>query len=610
VRLWPSLVVLAAASAIRFPHYDVAWFGIDQVYFLAEARRILAGATDVVGPLSSGLNLLGPLYSYLLAGLLWIRNDAAFLGGFGAACEVVGAWFIFDAARRLVGTTGGIVAGLCYAASPILVLSTRLIWNPSLLPMMVAIGWWAAVRYSEKPTTGRLIGTALAAGLMLPLHPTGIFPAAGVVLAALLARFPNVMQLAAAAVVGALPLAPTLWRMTRRSGDVGTLGTLLTFPSDFFSTVPSIVALFLDFPARLADDRVASTASASLYLLAAIGTIGAVRALVRPGRERRVFIALSITSVGYVVAAAIYSGGITWYYLLAFVPMCALFVAAAFRGLSPRMQTATAVVALAAVAAQLAFLNRFDRTAIASGLLRIESQRVMIRRAPGEAFSLTMREVRAISSAAARVVADGSTALMVVHGIRGGLWRESGAEFMPWAAAPQPNRPTHFTVAGRDVCVSSASDAQWRASNRALPGWETAEFNDSSWVPLDVPRRTEAPSLSADNARFSEWRSGRVILRGRYTLASPRDKPLLAITAHSPPSTVVGLTEIFVNGAPLSASKERVMYGIYRNQEWLVDLSGHVKAGETLIALGFAANGNAFDLDVFEVPCSDSEFYF
>jgi hypothetical protein len=624
-RVGPSILVLVIAAAIRLPHYDVAWFGIDQVYFLSEARRILAGATDVVGPLSSGLNLLGPLYSYLLAGLLWIRNDAAFLGLFNVFCEIAGTWFVFDAARRLANTMAGIVAAVTYAVSPILVLSTRLIWNPSLLPMMVAIGWWMAVRYGERPSLPRLTITALVAGLMLPLHPTGLFPAAGVVLAALLQHPPPVAHLAVAAIAGALPLLPTLLRMSTRSGDVSTLGTLLAFPSDFFSTVPAVITLFLSFPARLSpSDRAAEIAAAALYITAALAAVGAVRGTLQAGRQRWIWVALSLTSVVYLIAAAIYSGGLTWYYLLAFAPMCALFVARAIGGLPARAQVALATVVIAGAIAQVAFLQRFDSAAKETGLLRIDSSRVMIRRAPGEAFSLTMREVRAISHEAVQIVADGATALQSVHGMRGELWRESGAEFMPWAAAPQPVRDTHFTVVGRNaaaltenakllatsVCASTRDDIRWRGQHRALPGWETAGFADDHWFELPLPRRTAAPSLSADNPRFSEWRTGRLVLRGRYTVRRPGGKRLLAITTHSPPGAPVPITELFVNGVPMMPTKARVMYGIYLNQEWLIDVTDRVTAGENLIAIGFLSPSNTFDLDVFEVPCTDSEFYF
>ena len=644
LRAGPSILVLTIALAARLPHYDVAWFGIDQVYFLSEARRILAGATDVVGPLSSGLNLLGPLYSYLLAGLLWIRNDAAFLGLFNVLCEVAGAWFVFDASRRVAGTTAGVVAGITYAVSPILVLSTRLIWNPSLLPMMVAIGWWMAVRYGEKPTLPRLATTALVAGLMLPLHPTGVFPAAGVVLAAVLMHPPPLAHLAIAAAAGLLPLVPTLMRMTNRSGDVSTLGSQLTFPADFFSTLPAVITLFLSFPARLApDDGAAAIAAGALYVVALIAAIGAIRGMLaghspypsHPPHPRhswhpwhpwhsRLWLTMSLTSAVYLIAAAAYSGGLTWYYLLAFVPMCALFVARAIGGVSTRLQAVGATIALACALAEAVFVYRFDAVAIESGLLRIDSSRVMIRRAPGEAFSLTMREVREISNEAAQVVPEGATALQSVHGMRGELWRESGAEFMPAAAAPQAVRDRRFTVVGRHaaplkedatlvatrVCASIRDDIRWRGQHRALPGWETASFADDHWFELPLPRRTEAPSLSADNPRFAEWRTGRLVLRGRFNVQAPSRKRLLAITTHSPPGAPVPVTELFVNGVSMTPTKSRVMYGIYLNQEWLIDITTRVRAGENLIAIGLLSPSNTFDLDVFEVPCTDAEFYF
>jgi hypothetical protein len=432
-------------------------------------------------------------------------------------------------------------------------------------------------------------------------------------------------------------------RMTRRSGDVTTLGTLLTFPADFFSTITAIVTLLLSFPARLAPgDSAASVAAGALYVLAALAIAGAIVGVVRvrprtdahpshlphptPPPHRWFWVVMSLTCIVYLVAAAVYSGGLTWYYLLAFVPMGALFVARAVDAGSPAVRIAAVAVAIACAVAQAVFVYRFDAAATATGMLRIDSSRVMIRRAPGEAFSLTMREVREISESASRVVPDGATALQAVHGMRGEFWRESGAEFMPWAAAPEPNRPTHFTVAGRNaaplrddtrmlgagVCAAPRDEIRWRAQHRALPGWEAAAFGDESWYAVAMPRRTEGPSLAADDPRFVEWRSGRVVLRGRFTVAdiTAGRKRFIAITAHSPPGSAVPLTELFVNGVATAPTRTRVMYGIYLNQEWLVDLTDLVRPGENLIAIGFASARNTFDLDVFEVPCTDSEFYF
>jgi hypothetical protein len=304
--------------------------------------------------------------------------------------------------------------------------------------------------------------------------------------------------------------------------------------------------------------------------------------------------------------------------------MCALFVARAIGGLPRLAHVAIVVIAILCAIAHAAFLIRFDNAAKNTGLLRIDSSRVMIRRAPGEAFSLTMREVRSVSREVSTVIADGATALQSVHGLRGELWRESGAEFMPWAAAPQRERPTHFMVAGPNaapvkeaarvlgnaVCAGPRDEIQWRGQHRGLPGWETTAFSDQEWFALPIPRRTEAASLAADNPRFSEWRTGRLVLRGRYAVRTPGRKRFIAITTHSPPGAPVSLTEFFMNGVAITPSKSRVMYGIYLNQEWLVEITNHVSAGESLIAIGVVSTGKLFDIDVFEVPCTDSEFYF
>ena len=98
-----SALVLVAAVAVRLPHYDVAWFGVDQVFFMAEARRIVSGHWDAKGPLASGLNIVGPLYSYLLAVPTWFNDRPDVVGLLNVVCEVAACWLVFDAARRFAG---------------------------------------------------------------------------------------------------------------------------------------------------------------------------------------------------------------------------------------------------------------------------------------------------------------------------------------------------------------------------------------------------------------------------------------------------------------------------------------------------------------------------
>ncbi len=141
--------VLATACVSRLRNYDLGWFGWDQAYFLAEARRVAAGDFDVTGPLAVGVNVIGPLYSYVLGGLLWMGGDAGFLALCNALLEVAAVGLVFVSARRLSGLAGAIAAAVTYASVPVLVLSTRMIWNPSWLPALSVVGWWLVLRYTE-----------------------------------------------------------------------------------------------------------------------------------------------------------------------------------------------------------------------------------------------------------------------------------------------------------------------------------------------------------------------------------------------------------------------------------------------------------------------------
>lgn len=621
-RAWVGLLVLAFAGLVRLPHADISWFGNDQINFVAEGRRILAGDWNVVGPLAAGFNVIGPLYSFLLAGLLWMGKDAAFLAGFNAGCELAAAWLVYDTARRLSGQAAGVAAGVVYAAAPMLMISTRLIWNPSLLPAAVALGCWLVVRYCERPSTGRLVALALTCGLAMTLHATAVFPVTAWVLIVLLAKWPSPKQFAATVAVGLLPLAPLCLRLI--AGSSQTTGALPIAANDVLATLAGIGKLMLSFPiGAYGEHWSARPAAAILHLDALLALAGLAIGLMRGGQYRAVWIGVAWALSAHLAGAVAYSGYLTWYYFTGAVPLVCLCLGQAV-GAWPRLRVGAASLVVALAMVQVVFVQRFDDRAIEMGFIRFQTERLTLRLPPASTHGIILREVAAIGAALRDTYQDGVTAMRASHGARAELWRESDAEFMPRVAVPRDDWTSDFVLMGADatalrpgarlvgdrVCLFDRSGATWKVRPADAPaGWDAAGFVDDRWYPVDLPRRMTGP-LSAGPSVSAMWRTPLQYLRGRLTVEQPGGQRLLVVSLHSNGNSQHWIARFALNGTEIAATKSRLMQSsVFRNEEWLFDLTGRLKPGENLLALAVDGQTPAFDLDVFELPCLDAEWY-
>lgn len=624
-RLWAGLAVLVFAGFVRLPHYDLSWFGNDQINFVAEGRRILSGDWNIVGPRAAGFNIIGPLYSYFLAGLLWIGKDAAFLAFVNAMCEVVAAWLIYDTARRLSGPVAGAAAGVLYASAPMLVISDRLIWNPSLLPSAVALGCWLVVRYCERPSTWRLMAVALWCGLTLTLHATGIFPSVAWVLIALLTKWPSPGQIAAAITVGLLPLTPLLSRLLSGTSPASAARSPFA-SSDVLATITGVGTLMLSFPVSAYREHWSALPSAAvLHFDAVAAVVGLTIGLMRRGPYRPVWLGLALALCAHLLGAVVYAGPLAWYYFSGAVPIACLCIAHAV-GAWPRLRVGAAALVISLTMAHLVFVHHFDRRAIEMGLIRFPSEGLTLRLPAGSfTYGITLREVENIGNALRDIFPNGLTAMLASHGARAELWRETGAEFMPRADRLRHQWTSEFVLMGAGATVLSPSaslvgsrvcsfDRPTGLSWKVRPddvgaGWTLPAFNDDQWYALALPRRMTGP-LSAGPSIPGLWRTPRQSLRGRITTERPTGQHLYVVSLHSRGDSQHWIARFAVNGTDVAAAKSRLLpSSAFRNEEWLFDLTGRLQQGENLIGLALDGQTQGFDVDVFELPCLDREWY-
>jgi len=173
--LWVGATIFVVAAVLRVARPDGIWFIIDQARDLEAGRAILAGRLTAEGPGIGQSSLsLGPLYYYVVAAGLLLRDQPADAFRLLAGLDALGVVLYYLLFRRMAGGRLGAAAAFVLALHPLAVLTARGIWNPSLIapttaPYLLGLWIWAKER--------RASGLALllpASALMMQTHATTV----------------------------------------------------------------------------------------------------------------------------------------------------------------------------------------------------------------------------------------------------------------------------------------------------------------------------------------------------------------------------------------------------------------------------------------------------
>lgn len=135
-------------------------------------RMVLDGELTLLGPTASvGGIYLGPIYYYLMVPFLVLFGfdpvgPAVMVAFFGALTSV----FVFLLGKRFFGDVAGVVAGLLYAVSPLIIHFSRSSWNPNVLPFFTVFLMWALVNSREARKWGMRVLAGVSLGFCLQLH--------------------------------------------------------------------------------------------------------------------------------------------------------------------------------------------------------------------------------------------------------------------------------------------------------------------------------------------------------------------------------------------------------------------------------------------------------
>src|SRR5262249_10564366 len=135
------LAIVAIAVFVRLYRLDLTWFFLDQVRDLTTAADIASGRTaPLLGPYGGWTQgYLGPLYYYLFAVPALFTAHPLGPVVFLVLCNVFTVLLLHRLASHYFGAPVAIVACALFAVFPLAVISSRILWNPGLVPLFTML---------------------------------------------------------------------------------------------------------------------------------------------------------------------------------------------------------------------------------------------------------------------------------------------------------------------------------------------------------------------------------------------------------------------------------------------------------------------------------------
>lgn len=142
---------------------------------LVAKKMIDTGKPVLLGPQTSVGNMyLGPLYYYVMVPPLILSNsDPVGPAVMIALSAIITTYLIFLLGSRWFGWKAGILAGLIFAITPIVVHFTRSSWNPNLVPFIAILSLWSvelAVSLKGRGQIWAYLSFGILAGILFQLH--------------------------------------------------------------------------------------------------------------------------------------------------------------------------------------------------------------------------------------------------------------------------------------------------------------------------------------------------------------------------------------------------------------------------------------------------------
>jgi hypothetical protein len=648
-------VTLILGAWVRLSALDLGWFLEDQVRDGMAALGILNGRDfPLVGPQAafSTLNLVGPLYYYLLAIPYGMSTNPTVGIAFSNILNLCSIYLTYRLGTAMFGPPVGLIASALYAVFPMAVLSGKGLWNPGFIPFFSTLFVWTLWRFLMEYRPWMLALVLVLLGVLLQIHLSGAIFVLLLPVAFLLYRPPLRLKPLMAGLLGvALLFAPyMLFEIQQGFADMQKLfawaekspaTSFWIIASHGFSRpflLPEKLAMALPEGGSPVILQVVQRVELSLVVLSLLALV--IRVIMAEDRRPYLFLALWY-AFPFAIVPLSRVGAVYYYFDILYpAPFLAVGLLAQilpncwptryFSGWSRRwFWIALSGVISGLIVVQMTFLLRFAQAVSRSGVFPLAPE--IILQYPNPQWSMStswmnmpLRFKMALRTRLLREFGvDHPLLERMAHGGVYQLLREDKG-FLSWRVLPsKPSKqadPTlHYAVLRDDFQDRVEPGLEvvfkpyrvvayhpmvrydsWRWSARPETGWWGTSFDDAAWSQATLPARSFADPSVYGAIPYTQWARTSVAFRGWIDVPTLGQTVWLVLNIRAPYSSAHTVEALHLNGQLIEPTRTAWSNFYSHNFEVQAEITSALRLGANLIAFEVTGTSGSFDLDVYE----------
>ena len=185
---WEFYLIVLLTVGLRFYRIDTAQYMTDHNTFYQMAHDAVAnGLWPISGNRSSTGPLIPPLFVYIMMIPAAITPNPVAGNSFIALSNIAAVLLTYIFVRRYYGRLAGTISALLYATAVNVIIFSRDIWQPDLLPLLMVLLLFMLFRGVIQKKSYWFLPAVLLIAAMYQLHSTAVYLAAPLLVAVVLA---------------------------------------------------------------------------------------------------------------------------------------------------------------------------------------------------------------------------------------------------------------------------------------------------------------------------------------------------------------------------------------------------------------------------------------
>jgi hypothetical protein len=649
------VAILILGVWARLSALDLGWFFTDQARDGIAALGIISGRSfPLIGPQAAWgtLNLLGPLYFYVLAIPYGVSANPVVGIVFLNLLNLCSIYLTYRLGTEMFGPPVGLIAAALYAVFPLPVLTAKTLWNPGFLPFFAMVFLWMLWRFLTEHRPWTLALVLFLLGVLLQIHLSGAIFVLLLPVALFLYRPPLRLGPLIVGLFGmALLFAPyLLFEIQQGFPDARKLMTWPRRPPA--ASIWGIAAGGFCRPFLLPERLMAALPEGSAPVIflgvqrieLGLVVLGLLVLVVRviTAEDRRPY---CLMALWYALPFAIVPLGRSspWYYFDILYPAPFLAIGLLtqmsphrwsrghFRGLSRRWSwLALSGVICGLMVVQVRFLLSFEQAVGRSGVFPIPREFFLNHPHPGLAtgtdwITMPLRFKWALGKRFLHEFGvDHAILERQAHGSMYELFREDKGFLLSHMSPPKLSKPAdptlHYLLLRDDFRGSTESGIEvvfepytivayypmiryefWRWNVNPEGMWWGTGFDDSAWSQVTLPARPVPDPSIYEVIPYAQWPREGLAFRGWLEVPAIVQPVWLVLNIREPYSSAHTVGALHVNGQPIERART-VWSNAFnsRNFEVQAEITSALRQGSNLIAFEIKGEGGSFNLDVYE----------